>query len=297
MRRLLRWSTLVCVGFVALPSLGRDSTIRAQVPAAAPAREAYANLPGVRIWYRDTGGGGTPVVLLHAATGSSRAWELQIPAFTAAGYRVIAYDRRGWGRSVVDPAGAPPGTSADDLHALIRHLDIDRFHLVGTAAGGFVALDYALSFPRQVRSLVVASSIGGIQDEEYLALGRRIRPSPQFDALPPDFREIGPSYRAANPEGTQRWIELERMSRPEGPPAPAQPMRNRVTFALLDTIAAPTLLLTGDADLYAPPPVMQMFKARLRNAESIVVPGAGHSVYWEQPEIFNRALLAFFARH
>ena len=297
MRRLQRWSSLACIGFVALPSLGRDTTIRAQVSAAAPAREAYANLAGVRIWYRDTGGRGTPVVLLHAATGSSRVWEHQLPAFTAAGYRVIAYDRRGWGRSVVDPAGAQPGTAADDLRALMTHLDVDRFHLVGTAAGGFVALDYALSFPRQVRSLVVASSIGGIQDEEYLALGRRIRPSPQFDALPPDFREIGPSYRAANPEGTRRWIELERISRPEGPPAPAQPMRNRVTFALLETIASPTLLLTGDADLYAPPPVMQMFKARIRNAESIVVPEAGHSVYWEQPEIFNRALLAFFARH
>ena len=274
-----------------------DTSPRDQVPAAAPARETYANLPGVRIWYRDTGGRGTPVVLLHAATGSSRVWEYQIPAFAAAGYRVIAYDRRGWGRSVVDPAGAQPGTAADDLRALMSHLGIDRVHLVGTAAGGFVALDYALSFPQQVRSLVVASSIGGVQDDEYLALGRRLRPSPQFDALPPEFREIGPSYRAANAEGTQRWIELERMSRPEGPPAPAQPMRNRVTFALLETIAAPTLLLTGEADLYAPPPVMQMFKARIRNAESVVVPEAGHSVYWEQPEIFNRALLAFFARH
>ena len=274
-----------------------DTSPRDQVPAAAPARETYANLPGVRIWYRDTGGRGTPVVLLHAATGSSRVWEYQIPAFAAAGYRVIAYDRRGWGRSVVDPAGAQPGTAADDLRALMSHLGIDRVHLVGTAAGGFVALDYALSFPQQVRSLVVASSIGGVQDDEYLALGRRLRPSPQFDALPPEFREIGPSYRAANAEGTQRWIEQERMSRPEGPPAPAQPMRNRVTFALLETIAAPTLLLTGEADLYAPPPVMQMFKARIRNAESVVVPEAGHSVYWEQPEIFNRALLAFFARH
>ena len=290
-------SISLCIAVVALSAVGARTSAGVQIPADAAARETYADLPGVRLWYRDTGGRGTPVVLLHAATGSSRAWEYQIPAITAAGYRVIAYDRRGWGRSVVDPAGAQPGTAADDLRALMSHLGIDRFHLVGTAAGGFVALDYALSFPQQVRSLVVASSIGGIQDEEYLALGRRIRPSPQVDGLPPDFREIGPSYRAANPEGTRRWIELERMSRPEGPPAPAQPMRNRVTFSLLETIAVPTLLLTGDADLYAPPPVMQMFKARIRNAESVVVPEAGHSVYWEQPEIFNRALLAFFAKH
>ena len=93
------------------------------------------------------------------------------------------------------------------------HLGIDRFHLVGTAAGGFGAVDYALSFPQRLRSLVIANSIGGVQDEDYLELGRRIRP-PEFLALPPDFRELGRRNRAGNPDGTRRWLELERASRP-----------------------------------------------------------------------------------
>ena len=265
--------------------------------APAPARETYADLPGVRIWYRDTGGAGVPVVLLHATTGSSRVWEYQFPVFTENGFRVIAYDRRGFGRSVIDPAGAQPGTGADDLQALMNHLGIDRFHLVGTAGGGFVAIDYALSFPGRLRSLVVASSIGGVQDEEFLALGRRLRPSPQFDALPPEIREVGPSYRAANPEGTRRWVELEHVSRPPGPLAPAQTMRNRVTFPVLEGIKVPTLLLTGDADMFAPPFVLGLFAARIKSAESVIVPEAGHSAYWEQPEIFNRAVLSFIRKH
>src|SRR5438093_1778622 len=194
--------------------------------AAAQPRETYADLAGARIWYRDTGGNGVPIVFLHSTTGSSQNWENQIPAFTAAGYRFIAFDRRGWGRSVSEP-GATLGTAADDLHNLMKYLGVDRFHLMGTASGGFVALDYALSFPEQLRSLVVANSIGGIQDEDYLELGRRLRP-PQFDALPPDLRELGPSYRAANAEGTRRWIELERMSRRTG--EAAQPLRNQMTF-------------------------------------------------------------------
>jgi len=267
-----------------------------QVSAAASAHEAYAELPGVRIFYEDTGGSGVPVVFLHAATGSSRVWEHQIPAFTAAGYRYISFDRRGWGRTVVDPAGPQPGTGADDLLGLIDHLGIERVHLVSTAAGASVALDFALSFPQRLRSLVIANAVGGAQDQDYVELGRRIRP-PQFDALPAEFRELGPAYRAAHAEGTKRWMDLEKISRPPGPPAPAQPMRNRITFSLLETIKAPTLLITGDADLYAPPPVLRLFAARIKNSESIIVPEAGHSVYWEQPEIFNRAVLDFIRKH
>src|SRR5262245_3696258 len=77
----------------------------AQSAITSGVREAYAGLPGVRIWYVDSGGSGEPVVFMHAATGSVRVWEYQIPPFTQAGYRFIAYDRRGWGRSVIDPTG------------------------------------------------------------------------------------------------------------------------------------------------------------------------------------------------
>ena len=264
--------------------------------AQTPVTEAYATVPGARIFYRDTGGNGAPVILLHAATGSSRVWEYQIPVFTAAGYRVIAFDRRGWGRTTIDSEKSQPGTAADDLLALLDQLHLDRVHVVGTAAGGFVALDFALSYPKRLRSLVVANSIGAVQDPDYIELGRRIRP-PEFDKLPPDFRELGPSYRAGNAAGAERWLELEKISRPPGPPAPAQPLRNHVTFAMLEAIQAPTLLLTGDADLYAPPPILPFFAARIKGAETLVIPEAGHSAYWEQPEAFNSAVLKFLGKH
>jgi pimeloyl-ACP methyl ester carboxylesterase len=269
------------------------------LPAAqtqAPAREAAAPLPGVQLWFTDSGGSGVPVVFVHAATGSSRVWEYQRPVFTARGYRVITYDRRGYGRSAADSSGAQPGTGADDLNALMDHLKIDRFHLVGTAAGGFVAWDYTLSFPKRLRSLVVANSIGGVQDPEYQTMLQRLR-TPEFLAMPPDMRELGPAYRASNPSGSERWRELERTARPTSAQPPAQTFRNRVTFALLESIAVPTFLLTGDADMYAPPPVMRLFAARVKGSQAIVVPEAGHSAYWEQPEIFNQAVLEFISKH
>jgi pimeloyl-ACP methyl ester carboxylesterase len=241
-----------------------------------------AELPGARLQYEESGGEGSgegpPVLFLHAGSGSSRMWEHQIPAFSAAAYRFIAYDRRA------------EGIAADDLEALVTHLGLERFHLVGTAAGGIVAVDYALSFAQRLRSLVIANSIVGVQDEEYLELSRRLRPAPEFNALPVEVRELGPSYRAANPDGTQRWKELAQHVK-------AQATRNRITFAALETIEIPTLLLTGDADLYTPPSVLRLFAARFPNCESVVVPECGHSAFWEQPDIFNRTVLDFIGKH
>ena len=255
-----------------------------------------ASLADRDLWYEDMSGDGAPVVFLHPGTGSSLMWEHQISAVRVAGYRFIAYDRVGSGKSTLH-ANTEPGVASDDLEALRRHLGFDRFHLVGTAAGGIVAFDYALTFREHVRSLVIANSIGGVQDESYLALGRRLRPMPEFDRMPPEFRELGPSYRAANAEGTARWMELEHQSRPARPLPSPQTHRQRLTFALLETIKVPTLLITGDADLYCPPAVLRLFAAHMPPAETRIVPETGHSAYWEQPDEFNRAVLTFVGKH
>src|SRR5438067_2123441 len=119
--------------------------------------------------YHDSGGRGAPVVFVHAATGSRGMWPHQEPAFVDAGFRFIAYDRPGHGGTAVRPDGQR-STTADDLDALLNHLGLDRVHLVGTAAGGMVCFDYALSSPERVRTLVVANSIGGMQDRDLLEL-------------------------------------------------------------------------------------------------------------------------------
>jgi pimeloyl-ACP methyl ester carboxylesterase len=288
---------------IAVLLTGGTLTILAQVSTPTPAllREGFVTVPGARIFNTDTGGDGVPVVFLHAATGHTSAWQYQTPAFTAAGYRVVAYDRRGWGRTLVDASG-PAGTAADDLEGLLDALKLDRVHLVATAGGGFVAFDFALSFPDRLRSLVVADSIGGVRDKEILDLETRIRP-PQFDALPPEVRELSPGYRAANPEGTRKWVDIEKQSRLTQPQAStlelayATPMRNQLTLALFEQIRTPTLVLTGGADMTAPPALMKILVSHIRNAEFFVVPNAGHSVYWEEPEVFNRSVLDFIRKH
>ena len=251
----------------------------------------YADLPGARLWYTDSGGRGVPVVLLHANTGNADSWQYNIPGFVDAGYRVITFDRRGWGRSRANPStGLQPGTLADDLHALVEHLGLERFHLVAVAGGGFAAYDYVLWHPERLRSLVIAASGGAITDEEMRKL-REKTTLPGFSSWPAEFREVSMGYMATNPEGLQRWLEIHHHSRQKG--APAQPQRTTITYAKLETIRVPTLLMPGDQDLQTPPWVMRRQLAHIPGAKFIVLPEAAHSINWEQPEAFNRNVLEF----
>ena len=79
----------------------------------------YAQIPGVELWYNDTGGTQPPVIFLHAASGTCESWVYQVQVFVSAGYRCITYDRRGWGCSQPDPAGDQPGDVREDLHGLV----------------------------------------------------------------------------------------------------------------------------------------------------------------------------------
>jgi len=256
----------------------------------------FVEVPGAKIFYKDSGGRGVPVVFLHAYTGDAEVWEHQIPAFTRAGYRFIAYDRRGFGRTVAD-ANGPASTGADDLLALIDHLKIGKFHLVGTAGGGFVAVDFAISYPQRLRSFTLLCSTAGVQDEDYIEASRRTRPD-GFDKMPRSFLELSPSYRFANPDGFARWSEFESKNRaPEAVRGPAQPSKNRVTLAIIAGIKIPTLVIAGDADLYAPPAMMRRVADRIKGAQFIAIPDAGHSVWWEVPDQFNRTVLRFIAKH
>jgi pimeloyl-ACP methyl ester carboxylesterase len=263
----------------------------AQRAAQDTSRRELASLPGVRLWFTDSGGNGEAVVLMHAITGTSESWGPQIDAFSKAGYRVITFDRRGWGRSQADPATGPqPGHASDDLHALADFLSLGRFNLVGVAGGGFVALDYAAWHPERLSSLVVAASTGSVSDKEIQDVISRIE-IPGIRGLPAHFREVGASYRASNPEGTKRWLEIEEHARQRD--APTQPLRSPNTFAKLATLTTRTLVVAADADLIAPPGLMKIWARHVKGAQWAAVPDAGHSIAWEQPAIFNDIVLRF----
>lgn len=261
------------------------------IPVQLPAKDGVAQIPDTRLWYWDTGGPGVPIVLLHPATGSALIWGYQQPVFTKAGFRVIAYSRRGYYNSApFDPKS--PGIGSEDLRHLADTLGLGRFHVVASAAGGSIASDFAFSYQDRLLSLTISSNSFGVRDGEIAKAAAFIRPK-GWEQMPAEFRELGPSYRAANPDGVKAWMELEHKALIGS--EYRQTLKNEITQAKLKELKLPTLLISGAADMSTPPSISRMIAAEIPNSRVAPLPEAGHSTYWEQPELFNRAVLDFIA--
>ena len=113
--------------------------------------------------YYEILGEGEPLVLLHAGIADRRMWDEQFGAF-AERYRVVRYDRRGFGRSALVE---DPYSHHDDLRGLLDHLGIERASFVGCSMGGGAVIDFALSNPERARALVlVGSAVSGVESNE-----------------------------------------------------------------------------------------------------------------------------------
>ncbi|WP_057831175.1 alpha/beta fold hydrolase [Colwellia sp. TT2012] len=267
------------------------------LPSPKQVKVAEGVLPlsgGAGLYYWDTGGDGPTVVLSHPGRGSALTWPYQQPVFSAAGFRVIAYSRRGYFGS---PAGSADDTGnyADDLNALINHLNIEKFHILGLAAGGFSVSDYAVSYPKKLLSIVIVCSLFGLWDKNIDERLDFILPK-SFGDLPPEFKELSPSYRWAHPEGVREWIKMEEKSRGDGI-RHGQKAKSKITWKKFRSGNIPTFFIAGGADLYQPPSMMRAAAREVPRSQTLVVSEAGHAVQWEQPELFNRAVIKFFRKH
>jgi len=276
-----------------IPSTQVDNPmVPVPIPDQVPAKEGMAELPNTHLEYWDTGGSGEPVVFLHPASGSALVWLYQQPVFAKAGYRVIAYSRRNYHNSDSAPEDNP-GTASEDLQNLIEFFGLEKVHIVSSAAGGSVAADYALSHPERLLSLTVSSN-NLAATKGYIAEAAAMIKLKEWADLPRWFRELGPSYRAANPDGVKKWTELNHKS--ETGRGVRQKLVNVVTPEKLETLKVRTLLMTGGADMFTPPSIIRMIARHVPDNEIVIVPECGHSPYWEQPEFFNRTVLGFIGR-
>ena len=276
---------------------GRERLIPAQtswdpVPAMTGGPKTYTvRSAELEVW--DTGGPGAPIVLQHPHSGHGGVWGYQQAAFARAGHRVISYSRRGYGQSTGFTTAA--GTDLRDLEALMNQLGVGQFHLVGIAAGANVVLDAALRIPDRLLSAIAGCTIFGLAEPSWTQLILGKMATPQFRAMPAEFQELGPSYRAAAGDALlSAWHDNEAQPNPPTPlPATEQP----VLWTDLEKITTPTMLFTGDADMYLPPSLLRQVAGHMRAAEVTLFAEVGHCPHWEGYRAFNDMVLSFAHEH
>ncbi|MDQ5851087.1 MAG: alpha/beta hydrolase [Chloroflexota bacterium] len=124
---------------------------------ARPGEAGFADVNGARLYY-EVAGEGHPLVLLHGGLVDRRMWDGQFGVF-AEGFRVIRYDARGYGNS---ETGIGTYSNHEDLHGLLRFLDIPEAYLLGLSGGGLLAIDFTLAYPEMVDALIpVAPGLSG----------------------------------------------------------------------------------------------------------------------------------------
>jgi pimeloyl-ACP methyl ester carboxylesterase len=114
----------------------------------------HVNVGGASLYY-EAAGAGSPVVLLHGLDLDHRMWDEQVAPLAHA-HTVVRYDLRGFGRST---AGSHRGTHAEDLKALLDHLELGPVSLVGLSLGGGAAIDFAIAYPNAVRALILLNPL------------------------------------------------------------------------------------------------------------------------------------------
>ncbi len=261
---------------------------------------------GIQLYYEDHGKG-FPVVFAHGAGGNHMSWWQQVPAFSRH-YRCITFDHRGWGLSL-DSDDHGPVAFAADLTALLDRLNIDETFLVGQSMGGLTCLSFTIAQAARVRGLVMTNTFAGMRREVWLASDETLHSEVRaiWDRRRADGvkRALGPDFARENKDRAFLYKQI-RMLNEHGPnhlQTEAQVQRLRALERVPDTgatrealaaLRVPVLFIGGEHDEVMPVSLMAIAQTLIPDARIVVVPGAGHSVYFEQPETFNHLVLDFF---
>jgi pimeloyl-ACP methyl ester carboxylesterase len=255
----------------------------------------FVEVPGGKIWY-EAQGQGTPLVLIHDGLLSSETWDEQVPTF-ARTFRVIRYDRRGYGRS---EAPKEPWSDVDDLHALLEFLKIEQAILIGCSYGGSLAVDYTLAHPDRVEGMVlVGPVVSGLPYSRHFwrrTLGNFASQVRGGDLKATIDAWVNDPYitDAANTGVRERIRELLTRNPASISVGRVQPKTpERPAAGRLREIRKPVLLVVGASDVPDVHAHAGALEGGIHRARRVVVPGAGHLVHMEKPETFNEIAFAF----
>ncbi len=236
------------------------------------------------------------VLLLHGLGASAASWQAQIPALVKAGFRPIAVDMPGFGKTPYRGHWSPWAVAEEAL-ALLEKLHALPAHVVGISMGGTVALASALTAPSQVRSLTLVNTFAalrpdGLRGWAYLAWRMLLIHTLGLEA---QARHVV-AHIFPKPEQENLRQELLTEILQADPRAYRAAMRALARFNVtnrLGEIQQPTLVITGEEDTTIPPKTQRVLAQNIPHARQVVIPQAGHAVIADHPAAFNQALLSF----
>jgi pimeloyl-ACP methyl ester carboxylesterase len=259
----------------------------------------------------DFGGNGRPVVLIHGWPLSGESWSEQIPALREAGYRVVAYDRRGFGRSDKPLTGYDYNTLTDDLHALLVGLDLQDVTLVGFSMGGGEVARYFSKFGHErVRSVVFASAVPPFllktpgNPDGPLEAGRAAKMTASltadkdafYDDFTTEFFSVDGVLKVTEQQRQQAIALAQQASK-------VAALEAMTAFAATDfrddltKVTVPTLVIHGDGDGTVPfEGSGARTHAAIPGSELVVIAGGPHGVNVSHADEWNRAVIGFLAK-
>ena len=263
----------------------------------------------IDLHYTDQGDG-QPVVLIHGWPLSGRSWESQVPALIGAGYRVIIYDRRGFGQSSQPWHGYEYDTFAADLAALVDHLDLRDAVLIGFSMGGGEVVRYLSRYGAdRVSKIVLASAVppylyksednpdGGVDDDtiDSMVAGVQQDRMAFFDGFLDGYFSAGKTMKVS-PQQKAYALSLLAVASPKAT-ADCITAFGRTDFRDdLTTITVPTLVIHGDSDNIVPIEVSgQRTAAAIPGSVLVILEDAPHGILVSHADQWNAAVLQFLA--
>lgn len=261
---------------------------------------SFLTMDGVRLAYDDSGSG-PAVLLVHGFSCKAAHWALQREALIAAGFRVIGIDLRLHGRSDAPTHGQRISRLGKDVRELIEHLNLESVALVGHSMCVSVSLAYfSLYGTDRVAAFVAVDQSPKIVNDETWRWGlRSIEWSNLWDAANHRVQWGDPSLEPPTPSHVQQLL-AEAGALTEHPEGSVRPLMLDHFSAdwrdVIPSIGVPSWVATGRHSPGFPLEGMQWFADTLPDATLTVFENSGHCPHWNEPEDFNRELLAFLEK-
>jgi pimeloyl-ACP methyl ester carboxylesterase len=252
--------------------------------------------------HHDVRGAGEPLLMIMGLGASSAAWDPEMLAQLGRTFQVITFDNRGTGQS--DKPDVPYSIEmlADDAAGVLDHLRIERAHIFGVSMGGMIAQEFALRHARRVKALVLGCTTAGGEHSvppppESLA----ILTAPREGVAPDEIIRRGwpLGYTAGYIEKNRAKLEaaIARLLEHPTPPFAFQRQLEGTytlrTWERLPSIKAPTLVITGGADVLIPAKNSELLAARIPGAKLHIIPNVGHAFMNQAPDEFERVFVPF----